>query len=74
MRNAWAVCKREFESLFSSPVGYVVLGTFALISGLSFTASFLFYGVMSESPSTYDFRLFPISRRPFSVPIWCMPA
>jgi gliding motility-associated transport system permease protein len=68
MRNAWAVCKREFESLFSTPVGYVVLGTFALISGLSFTASFLFYGVMSESPSTYDFPAVPNFEETFLSP------
>ncbi|PCJ65133.1 MAG: hypothetical protein COA73_02755 [Candidatus Hydrogenedentota bacterium] len=68
MRNSWAVCKREFESLFSTPVGYVVLGTFALISGLSFTASFLFYGVMSASPSTYDFPAVPNFEETFLSP------
>ena len=59
MRNTWAVCKREFSSFFSTPVGYVVIGTFALISGLSFTGSFLHYTIMSQSPSSYNFAGVP---------------
>lgn len=59
MKRAWAVCKREFASFFTTPVGYVVLGTFALISGLGFTANFLFYAMVSESPSTYAYEGVP---------------
>lgn len=59
MRNAWAVCKREFGSFFTTPVGFVVVGTFALISGLGFTASFLFYCTITESPSMYAYSGVP---------------
>ena len=59
MRNIWAVCKREFGSFFATPIGYVVLGTYALITGLGFTASFLFYAQVTESPSTFAYQGIP---------------
>ncbi len=59
MRNAWAVCKREFASYFLTPVGYVVVGTFALISGLGFSASFLFYAKVSINPSEFAYSGVP---------------
>ena len=54
MRNAWAVCKREFTSYFITPVGYIVAGVFAAITGLGFTASFITYARISKAPSVYD--------------------
>lgn len=73
MRNAWAICKREVLAFFTTPVGYVVVGTFALISGLGFTASFLFYGLMTESPSTYGFAAVPDFEETFFSPfiVYC---
>lgn len=73
MSKAWAICKREIAAFFITPVGYVVLGTFALISGLGFTASFLFYGVMSESPSSWDFTAVPDFEETFLSPflVYC---
>lgn len=59
MRNMWYVCKREFSSYFVTPVGYVILGTFALISGLGFAASFLFYCKITESPAMYAYNAVP---------------
>lgn len=59
MKNAWALCKREFMSFFITPVGFVVVGTYALIAGLGFTASFLFYALISQSPSTYGYSGIP---------------
>jgi ABC-2 type transport system permease protein len=59
MRNTWAVCKREFGAYFSSPIGYVVVGVFALISGLGFTASFLFFAKITESPAMYAYPGIP---------------
>lgn len=59
MRNAWAVCKREFASYFQTPVGYLVVGTFALVSGLGFSASFLFYAKVSVNPSEYAYSGVP---------------
>ena len=34
MRNFWAIFKRELKSYFSSPIAYVVIGLFLLISGI----------------------------------------
>jgi len=59
MRGAWAVCKREFAGYFVTPIGYVVVGTFALITGLGFVISFLFYARISENPSTYAYAGVP---------------
>lgn len=55
MRNTWAVCKREFASYFVTPVGYVMVGAFAVIAGLGFCASFLFYAKVSLSPTEYAY-------------------
>ncbi|HNR35448.1 MAG TPA: ABC transporter permease subunit [Candidatus Hydrogenedentes bacterium] len=59
MRNTWAVCKREFASYFLTPIGYVVVGTYALISGLGFSASFLFYAKVSVNPSEFAYSGVP---------------
>lgn len=59
MRNIWAVCKREFASYFVTPVGYVVAGIFAAISGLAFCASFLFYADVSLNPATWGYSSVP---------------
>ena len=53
MGNSWVVCKREFKSYFSTPVGYVVLGTYAMISGLGFSFSFILYSFWTEAPGQY---------------------
>lgn len=47
MRNVWAVYRREVSAYFSSPIAYVVLGSFALLYGLFFRDglySFIQYG------------------------------
>ncbi len=59
MSNIYAVAKREFVSYFITPVGYIVAGTFATISGLMFTLSFMFYAKVSVSPSTYAYTEIP---------------
>ncbi|HOZ44977.1 MAG TPA: ABC transporter permease subunit [Candidatus Hydrogenedentes bacterium] len=59
MRGAWAVCKREFAGYFTTPVGYLVVGTFAVITGLGFAASFLFYAKVSAAPSEYAYSGVP---------------
>ena len=73
MKRAWAIAKRELKAFFTTPIGYIVLGTFALISGLGFTASFLFYGLMTESPSTYDLTAVPDFEETFLSPflVYC---
>ena len=38
----WAVFKREVQSYFFSPLGYVIIGFFLLVSGFFFTANNIF--------------------------------
>ena len=59
MKNVWAVCKREFASYFVTPVGFVVVGTFAAISGLAFIVNFLLYTRISQSPGQYGYTGIP---------------
>ena len=59
MRNIWAVCWREFVSYFITPVGYIIVGTYAVISGLGFTASFLWHARATQSPADYQFEGVP---------------
>jgi len=59
MRNTWAVCKREFASYFVTPVGYVVVGIYAAVTGLGFTASFLFYARISANPAAFAYSNVP---------------
>lgn len=68
MTRTWAVCKREFAGYFNTPVGYVVLATYALIAGIGFTASFIFYGAMTTSPSNYGFSVVPDFEETFFSP------
>jgi ABC-2 type transport system permease protein len=51
MRNIWAIAKREFKSYFTTPVGYIILATFAVLSGLFFSASFLTYADLTQQPT-----------------------
>ena len=53
MGNSWVICKRELKSYFSTPVGYVVLGAYALISGLGFSFSFIIYSFVTQAPAQY---------------------
>jgi len=59
MGNIWAVCWREFKSYFITPVGYIIVGTYAVISGLGFTASFLWHARSTQSPMDYQFEGVP---------------
>ncbi len=68
MRPAWAVCKRELRAFFTTPIGYIVLGAYALISGLGFAASFLFYAQMTQSPSNYGYAAVPNFEESFLSP------
>jgi ABC-2 type transport system permease protein len=55
----WAVCKREFAAFFLTPVGYVVLAIYALITGFGFSANFLMYVEISQSPAQYAYASVP---------------
>ena len=68
MSNIWAVCRREFAAYFSSPIGYVVVGVFALISGLGFTASFIFFAKITEAPAMYAYPGIPDFEETFLSP------
>ena len=68
-----AVAKRELRAFFTTPIGYIVLGAYALISGLGFTASFLFYARMTQSPSNYGYSAVPDFEENFLSPflVYC---
>ncbi|MCC6486715.1 MAG: ABC transporter permease subunit [Candidatus Hydrogenedentes bacterium] len=59
MRNSWAVCKREFASFFLTPVGYIIVGTYAAISGLGFAASFIKFCQITVAPSEFGYEGIP---------------
>ncbi len=59
MGNIMAVCRREFSSYFLTPIGYVVVGMFAAISGIAFTVSLFTYARMSVEPTAYGFPSTP---------------
>jgi ABC-2 type transport system permease protein len=59
MSNTWTVCKREFFSYFLTPIGYVLMGAYAAISGLAFTAAFLYYAKVTESPALHAYTGVP---------------
>lgn len=59
MSGAWTVAKREFASYFVTPMGYVVVGMFAVLSGLGFRAMFLDYARVSQTPSDYGYASVP---------------
>lgn len=58
-RNIWSVFKREFKSYFLTPVGYVVAGIVAVISGLAFSISFITFAKITQSPSQYAYSSVP---------------
>jgi ABC-2 type transport system permease protein len=53
------VCKREFASFFLTPVGYVVVGTYAAISGAAFAGVFIIFCRITQSPSAYGYQGIP---------------
>ncbi len=59
MRNTWAVCKREFASFFLTPVGYVVVGTYAAISGVAFAGVFIIFCRITQSPASFGYQGIP---------------
>ncbi len=59
MKNTWAVCKREFSSFFTTPVGYIIVGTYAAISGLAFAATFILFCRITQAPSEYAYEGIP---------------
>ena len=59
MRNAWAVCKRELTGYFVTPIGYVVVGVFATVLGLGFSASFLFHASVTVNPTEFAYSGVP---------------
>lgn len=54
-----AVARREFASFFQTPVGYVAVGLYSLLSGLGFTFSLLMYARISQAPGEYGYGTVP---------------
>jgi ABC-2 type transport system permease protein len=68
MRNTWAVFRREFAGYFQTPIGYVVCGVFAAISGLAFTLSLFNYARISQSPGMHGYPTVPDFEESFLSP------
>ena len=52
MRKIWAVSKREFLGFFTTPIGYITVGMYALITGLGFVWCFIDYVRISQDPAS----------------------
>ena len=50
----WAIIKKEFRSYFYSPVGYVFIGAFLLMSSVFFSIYTLAYGSVQYSGLFYS--------------------
>ena len=57
MRNTWIFCVKELRSYFNSPVAYIVLTAFTLLTGFFFTSSLFLIGQASMRPL---FTLLPV--------------
>ena len=68
MRSIWAICKREFASYFVTPIGYVVTGIFAVVSGMAFTMSLFNYAKISQDPGAYAYPTVPDFEEAFLSP------
>ena len=68
MQRMWAICKREFKGYFTTPVGYVVVGAFAVISGMVFSSMLLFYAKISVNPSMFEYSTVPDFEETFLSP------
>lgn len=60
MRNIWKIAKKEIKSYFVSPIGYIILSLFAVLSGWFFFNyatrfnSLVTYYLMSKQPETLN--------------------
>ena len=54
MKNIFTIVKKELRDYFSSPVGYIILGVFAAVSGLYFTRN-LFIDNEASLRKLFDF-------------------
>ena len=61
------------HDFFHTPVGFVIIGTYAVISGVVFWAMFYYYHLYSISPSTYGFKGVPDFEETFLSPflVYC---
>lgn len=59
MRNILAVARREFASFFVTPVGYVAVGLYAILSGVGFSLQFLMYSTTSQAPTQHGYTTVP---------------
>ena len=59
MRNIGAICRREFAGYFTTPIGYVVAGIYAVIVGLGFATRFIYYAWISQAPATHNYTAVP---------------
>ena len=72
MRQAWFIFKREFKSYFVSPVAYIVISIFLLVTGWFFFATFFLFNqadlrnFFSMLPLLFSFVVPAITMRLFA--------
>ena len=59
MRHIYLIAKREWLSFFTTPIGYIILGTLSLLTGLGFSLSLFAYARISQAPSDYGYPSIP---------------
>jgi ABC-2 type transport system permease protein len=59
MGRIFAVAKREFASYFTTPVGYIVIGVYALVTGIAFAYTYLWYARVTQAPTDFNYTAIP---------------
>ncbi|MBI4651740.1 ABC transporter permease subunit [Candidatus Desantisbacteria bacterium] len=72
MKNSLNICVREFKSYFTSPIAYIVISIFLIITGWFFFATFFLYNqaelrnFFELLPITFSFMIPAITMKLFS--------
>jgi len=57
MRQALSICRKEFNAYFASPIAYIVIAVFLLVTGWFFFSTFFIY---NQASLRNFFRMLPI--------------
>ncbi len=72
MRQALSICRKEFNSTFTSPIAYIVIAIFLLVTGWFFFATFFLFNqaslrnFFSLLPSVFAFVVPAVTMRQFA--------
>jgi len=68
MKNIWAICKKEVNTYFTSPIAYVVIAVFLVLSGFFFYNAILWFNsqAMQMAQNPYYYQQLNINQMVFS--------